>query len=408
VNILFLTHRLPYAPNRGDRARAYHLLRAMSGWADVHLVSLVHSRDEAAQQHLLSEAVRTLHVAPVTPIRNLIRAAARLPTAMPTTYSLLYAPAVGRLVAEVAARRNIDLVFCYCTGMGWALELPHLRDRPVVLDMVDVDSAKWADLASRSRPPRSWIFAREARRLRPIERHLALSSRLTLVVTEQEAVTLRGFAPDARIQVLGNGVDLERLRPRGDTLRDPAAIVFCGVMNYAPNVEGVRWFAREVLPLVREAHPGVTFTIVGSDPVEEVRRLVGLPGVEVTGAVPDVRPFLWRASVSVAPLFTARGVQNKVLEAVAAGVPAVVTPRVAAGLPGSLAGSYRVAQDPAGFAEAVTGLLNRAPGETIVTETTLSELSWDRRLAPLQSWLKGASVKDVEDPTRRLGPATTG
>jgi sugar transferase (PEP-CTERM/EpsH1 system associated) len=393
VNILFLTHRLPYAPNRGDRARAYHLLREMSGWSDVHLVSLVHSRDEADQQHLLRSLVRTVAVAPVTRYRNAVRAVALLPTSVPTTHSLLHAPAVARIVDEVAARERIDLVFCYCTGIAWALDLPALRGRPVVLDMVDVDSEKWAALVHRSRPPKSWIFARETRRLRPVERRLALSSRLTLVVTEHEAQILRAFAPGAQIQVLGNGVDLERLRPRGDTARDPRAVVFCGVMNYAPNVEGVLWFAREVLPMVRASNPGATFTIVGSDPVEDVRRLAAQPGIEVTGAVPDVRPYLWRASVSVAPLLTARGVQNKVLEAVAAGTPVIVTPPVAAGLPAALAGSCRVAESPAAFASALTEWLNRSPAEreSIVSQAALEPLSWERQLTPLRSWLQNAS-----------------
>jgi glycosyltransferase involved in cell wall biosynthesis len=267
----------------------------------------------------------------------------------------------------------------------YALE-PPLAGMPFVMDMVDVDSEKWAALARTARPPLRWVYAREARLLARFEAAATRKSLVTYVVNEREASSLRRLAgASASIEVLQNGVDLEYLAPPVN----PASscdVVFCGVMNYAPNVQGAMWLAREVWPRVRAARPEARLLLVGAGPT---RRLLDLPradsSIVVTGAVPDVRPYLWNGAVAAAPLLVARGVQNKVLEAVGAGLPAVVTPVVAGGLPVEIMAACRVAGSSEAFSQALLDLLALGPEQRrgIAVGADLQRLAWGPRLETL-------------------------
>ena len=207
MNILFLTHRLPYAPNRGDRVRAFHLLREMSGWAQVHLVSLVHDEEEAAHVGELRGLVESTTTRQVPHLKNKVLAAMSLPSGVPTTHTMLSAPGLAADVSALAARTAPDIVVCYCTGIAPLTSTPALSQTPLVLDMVDVDSEKWAAMARAAKPPMSWVYRREARTLARYEAKIALRARCTTVVTEREFQALRTLAPTARIEVVPNGVD---------------------------------------------------------------------------------------------------------------------------------------------------------------------------------------------------------
>jgi sugar transferase (PEP-CTERM/EpsH1 system associated) len=295
-------------------------------------VSLVHDAEEASHVSDLSSLAASVTAAAVPRARNLIRTAAFLPTSRPATHTMLDAPDLSGTVASLALR-SPDVVLGYCSGMARFAFEPSLAAKPFVLDMVDVDSAKWAEMARKESFPKSWIYAREARVLRTFEAAAARHASTTMVVTEKERQTMATIAPEASITIVPNGVDAARLRPPTPPAGEPV-VVFCGVMNYAPNEEGVVWFAREVWPLVIARVSNARFEIVGASPTRALQALAAtMPSVTIVGAVPDVAPYLWKAAVSVAPLLTARGVQNKVLEAVAAGLPTVVTPVVAEGLP---------------------------------------------------------------------------
>lgn len=395
MNILFLTHRLPYAPNRGDRVRAFHLLRHLARWANVHLVSLVHDDEEVSHVKEIDKSLaESITVGRVTHLGNRARAALALATPVPTTHTMLRAPGLADQIASVASRARPDVVICYCTGVGPLTATPSLAGVPLVLDMVDVDSKKWAALAQKASPPLSWIYRREARTLSRYEAEIARRAHCTTVVTPRESNALQKLAPGARIEVVPNGVDTEPLsRPPRD--RRPSDVVFCGVMNYQPNVDAVVWFAEQVWPGIRARKPEATFTVAGSDPDRRVRQLAALPGVEITGAVDDVRPYLWRATLSVAPLHTARGVQNKVLEAIAAGLPAVVTPVVAAGLPQEVHSACSVAETAETFAAKVLELLSadQAERDALVARADLGALSWERSLAKFRTIVKEAAAR---------------
>jgi polysaccharide biosynthesis protein PslH len=393
MRTLFLTHRLPYAPNRGDRIRAYHLLKAIAAFSEIDLVSFVHDEAEASSAGEL-EGIARVTTVPVVQARNLARAVVALPGTTPLTHVLLDSPGLGPALSAAAARRP-DLVFAYCSGMARCALEPPLEGLPFVLDMVDVDSQKWSALGASAWWPQRWIYRREARTLAAFEALATRRARTTLVVNDRERTALTALAPDGRVEVVENGVDLTAFRPPVDTGPNrTATVVFSGVMNYAPNESAVLWFATEVWPSIRDAVPGARFAIVGSSPTRAVMALSSADAsITVTGTVPDVRPFLWRASVSVAPLKVARGVQNKVLEALAAGLPVVVTSPVIEGVPDAARPGCRVTDDAALFAREVIQLLVGPQAElrALAASANLEPLSWERSLAPLRGILTAAA-----------------
>ncbi len=392
MRVLFLTHRLPYAPNRGDRVRAYHLLHELRTFADVDLVSLVHDDDEAGHVKDLETLATTVSAVRVSRTRGVINSALALPTSTPLSHTMLDDPDLAPAIERVVRANRPDVVVCFCTGIGHAVMDPPLAGIPLVLDMVDVDSAKWAALASTSGWPRSWIYRREARDLAAFEIEITRRAFATILTTEAERRTLQTMVPEARIDVIQNGVDATSLRPAGPPA-DSESVVFCGVMNYPPNEEGAVWLVGDVWPRVRKARPSARLTVVGANPTARVRALASdASGVSVTGYVDDVRPYLWGAAVAVAPLLTARGVQNKVLEAVAAGLPVVVTPVVFAGVPDEIRPACAMADGALALAEALIDLLESTPDDrrALSARGNVELISWEHRLAGLQLLLTHA------------------
>jgi len=392
MNVVFLTHRLPYAPNRGDRNRAYHLMKAMSQFANVSLFSLVTDDEEASHKDRVPFA-HDVTIAQVSKIRNLVRGAASLAGSRPLTHSLLNAPGIPAMLDHIVKEQRPDVVVAFCSGMTqFAMKAP-LAGLPLVIDMVDVDSAKWQLLATKTRGPLRWIYRREARTLQVFEAEASRVASATLVVNERERGTLARLAPGANVRVLQNGIDVDAFRPATPPAADPV-VIFCGVMNYYPNEEGVLWFSSQVWPLVRAARPDARFLVVGSSPTRAIRQLARTdPSIQVEGSVPSVQPYLHSAAVSVAPLRLARGVQTKVIEALAAGLPVVVTPIVSDGLPAeALPGCVRSPEDPGDFARAVLSLLELSPEARRQRAATarLDSLAWPEHTGMLKNILDTA------------------
>jgi sugar transferase (PEP-CTERM/EpsH1 system associated) len=364
------------------------MLREMSRFAEVSLVSLVHDRHEAAMVSEVPFARRVTGVR-TTSLRNRANGALRLWSARPLTHSLLDAPNLVDAVRRTVTGSKPDVAVAYCSGMARLAFHPALAHVPFVLDMVDVDSAKWARMADASGGIRKWIYQREARTLRQFEMKIVRHARTTLVVNERERDLLIELAPDARVVAIPNGIDLAAFAPS----REPRAssdVVFCGVMSYAPNVEGVCWFAQQVWPAVRAARPGARLVIVGADPARDVRALAADPSIEITGAVPAVQPHLWNAALAIAPLWMTQGLQNKVLEALAAGLPVVITPQVSAGLPEQARHGCVVVSAPAEFAAAVLQLLAATPERRRqqAESARLDQLTWSVQLERLEPILR--------------------
>ncbi len=399
MRVLFLTQRLPYPPNKGDRLRAFHIVRTLSAAAELEVVSLAHDDEELAQ----ADGLRRLFPARVTavrtdPARNYLRAAAALAGSRPLTHCLLDAPGILAVLRDIARDRPPDVVLAFCSSMArFALE-PPLNGFPLVLDFIDIDSLKWAALARTTGWPMRWIYRREAKYLARFEAHAARRSVSSIVVNERERDALVQIAPESDVHVVGLGVDLGNLRPKTAPTKEPR-VVFCGVMNYKPNVDGVLWFAREVWPRIVAQRPDATFVVVGSKPTESIRRLASEGnGIEVTGTVDDVREYLWGAAVSVAPLWTARGLQNKVLEALAAGLPTVITPEVFEGLPEGVHAGCRIAASALTFANEILTLLALGPLErrALAARASLDSLGWDMQMAPMRRILSDAVGKQTK------------
>ena len=392
LHVLFLTQRLPYAPNRGDRVRAYHMLRVLAPEADVTVASLVHDADEADEVGRLDGiAVRTI-VAPLPHFSNKVRAGLALASSRPLTGVLLDSPVLRPALVGLVAEHPPDVVLAYCSSMArFAIE-PPLDRFPLVIDMVDADSMKWRELGELARWPMNWVYQREARTLSALEATVMRRAHATVAVNAREVDYLRKLAPDARVDVLGVGVDFETFAPPGPPV-ESQTVVFCGVMDYVPNEAGAIWLARDVWPLVRRSCPTAQLRIVGSSPTGRVRALGNdAAGIVVTGSVPDVRPELWGAAVATAPLHTARGVQTKVLEAVAAGLPCVITSAVHEGLPIEITQACLVGDTAQAFAAAIVEQLRKTPGQRrALAKVDLTGLSWARRLKPLLPLLREAS-----------------
>jgi len=390
MRLVFLTHRLPFAPNRGDRIRAYHLLHTLASEHDVHLVSLVHDAEEAAAVKSLESVARTVTAIPVSRPARLAAAALSLAGDRPLTQVLLHSPAMVPALRSLIARERPEVAVAFCTAMARYTVEPPLAGVPWILDMVDVDSEKWRTMGEAG-GALSMVYRREARLLRAFERRAMTLASATTIVSERERVLLGRIAPESTSVVVPNGIDAQGFHPPGPPA-DSRDVIFCGVFNYGPNEAGARWLATEVWPMVTQELSGATLWLVGMHPTAAVRALTSDTTVRVTGAVPQVQPYLWRSAVAAAPLQLARGIQNKVLEALAAGLPCVVTPQVLEGLPDAVRPGCVAASSPAEFARALIQLLKLPADERRATagRADLARLGWKAQLAPMLDLVRHA------------------
>jgi sugar transferase (PEP-CTERM/EpsH1 system associated) len=362
--LLFLAHRIPYPPIKGEKIRAYHMLRRLSRDWVVNVGCIVDDPADLAHLPVMRELCAELR-APFLPggWRGAARALSRARPGSPLTLGWFHAPEMASWVREGLAAGRWDAGFVYSSALAPLLMGTSL---PRVLDLVDVDSAKWAAYAEEGgRFPMRAVWRREARTLLGFERRAALDYDRTLFVSAEEAAHFAAAAPDcaARLDHVDNGVELTRFAP-GEHHANPfgaaPALVFTGTMDYRPNVDAVSWFAREVLPLLRARNPAPEFWIVGANPSPAVLALGELPGVHVTGAVPDTRPYIGHAAACVAPLRIARGIQNKVLEAMAMARPVIASPQAFEGVRATPGRDLLVADGAAETAERIGEVLDGA------------------------------------------------
>ena len=328
LKILYLCHRLPYPPDKGERIRAFHMVSGLARRHRVHLLAL--DDGAGADAGPLRQLCERVEVFPLSRPAAYLRAALGALRPRPLSLSFFESAAMAQRLRELVRGERFDAMVVYCSAMAPYAELaPEL---PAVLDMVDVDSAKWAQYARFAPIPLRPVYALEARRLRRYEASRADRFQRVVLATGNETRLYKAFAPGARVETVLSGVDFDFFQ-RFDLPRAARpTLVFTGQMDYFANVDGVVHFARKVFPRLRQRFPELQLLVVGRSPVPAVRDLGELPGVQVTGAVGDVRPFLARAWAFVAPLRIAQGVQNKVLEAMASELPVACSERVLAGL----------------------------------------------------------------------------
>ncbi|HEX4736174.1 MAG TPA: TIGR03087 family PEP-CTERM/XrtA system glycosyltransferase [Allosphingosinicella sp.] len=386
-DILFLAHRIPYPPDRGDKIRSWHLLRHLATLARVHLACFADDEADAARLPALREALKGRLGEARVEIRRTGKAVAgarALLEGRPVSLTLFDSASLRDFVRRLLATRDIGTIFAFSGQM--AQFVPARAKQRFVMDFGDMDSEKFAAYAGEG-GLMAPIHRREARTLFAFERRVAARADVSLFVSEAEAALFREkvHLPGADIRAIQNGVDLRFYNPAVPVAPAEAPhplLVFTGQMDYAPNIDAVSWFAHEVLPKL----PGATFAIVGRDPPEAVRKLAG-ERVIVTGAVDDVRAWLAAADMVVAPLRIARGIQNKVLEAMAMAKPVVASPAAFEGIAAEPGRDLIVADSADEQADAIAGLLadpERAAAIGIAARRRMEEgYRWEAQLAPL-------------------------
>ncbi len=385
-DLLFLCHRIPYPPDKGEKIRAWHVLAHLARRWRIHLGCLADEPPPLAHITALREVCADVLCLPVGRRLQRARGLWRARAGAPLSVGCFDDARLHRWVASKVAS-GAATAFAYSAAMApYVLRAAGLRRR--VLDMVDVDSEKWRAYAARGAWPRRLLCSREARTLLAFERQVAAQVDRTLFVSEAEAARFVALAPELaqRVGWIDNGVDLDRFAPgRYDDPLPPGRrhVVFTGTMDYRPNIDAVAWFAAHVLPLL----PDACFTIVGANPAAEVRRLAALPGVVVTGRVADVRPYLAHAAAVVAPLRIARGIQNKVLEAMAIGRPVVASLAAFEGIDARPGRDLLVADGAAAMAARVGEVLRgEHPGLGAAARTAMQRrYAWDHVLAGLDA-----------------------
>ena len=397
-DLLLLIHRIPYPPNKGDKIRSYRLLQHLAQHYRVHLATFVDDEDDWQHVARVEALCASSYFARLNPRMARVRSLGALLGNRALSFDYYRDAALGAWVDTAVRTHHIGRVVVFSSPMAQYAEA--LVQARRVIDFCDVDSDKWRQYADKKSWPMSALYAHEARQLLRYERKVAASFDASLLVSEPEAQLLRRLAPESaqRIGFVNNGVDTAYFTPHGidgKPYDNPysagdQALVFCGAMDYWPNVDAVSWFARELFPAIRARHPQARFIIVGARPSAEVQQLASLPGVMVTGTVPDVRPFVAWASVCVAPLRIARGIQNKVLEAMSMARTVVVTPQALEGITAQAGRDLLLGEDGAAFQACVDAALTAPDPAMGQAARALVETlyGWSANLAPVVSLLE--------------------
>jgi polysaccharide biosynthesis protein PslH len=392
--ILFLAHRVPWPPDRGDKIRSHHILNKLKTMAPVHVGAFADDARDMEFAEAERAGLASLHVE----LRNKpqwiagVEALARGTAVSLTSFG---SRAMQDYVDATLARGNISHIFVFSGQM--AQYVPADFAGRLVMDFVDVDSAKFESYADEGSVFMRWVHEREGEKLAEFEAEIAKRANASLFVSEAEAKLFRQRSGAKNVDALGNGIDtvfydpaakFKKLHP---VFPDPL-IVFTGQMDYRPNIEAVADFAQNAMPAIRAAHPETSFAIVGRNPTEAVSALSALPDVQVTGAVDDVRTWLAAADVVVAPLRIARGIQNKVLEAMAMARPVVASSAAAEGIDAKKGEHFMVAKSVAEEAKMVSALLSDTAARLrlgkAAREHVVAEYGWDKQLAALDRIMK--------------------
>ncbi|GAA5160655.1 TIGR03087 family PEP-CTERM/XrtA system glycosyltransferase [Viridibacterium curvum] len=399
--LLYLVHRIPFPPNKGDKLRSFNLLKFLAQHYEVHLGCFVDYAEDMQHVPALDEFCASVHVEQIQPSLGKLLSMRGLLTGEALTLPYYRSASMAKWVRDCVTQRNIREAVVFCSSMAqYTQALPDLH---CVVDFVDVDSAKWTRYAQERSGPMAWLYRREGARLADFERAVAQQCAASVLVSEAEAALFREVAPasTSRIHAISNGVNAELYAPSSALVSPYAAddlpVVFTGAMDYWPNIDAVCAFADEVWPAIAERWPRARFCVVGMNPSDAVKALATRERITVTGTVPDVRPWLQHARVVVAPLRIARGVQNKILEAMAMARPVVASATCAVGVGAERGGEFLVADSTQDWLDAVGGLLADAAAADTMGQRArariLADFSWE---AHLKAFLKLLAKDDAE------------
>jgi sugar transferase (PEP-CTERM/EpsH1 system associated) len=400
-DLLFLAHRIPYPPNKGDKIRSWNFLRHLAQKRRVHLGCFIDDPTDREHIGVLRDICGECCFVDLHPRRSRLLSARGLLTGAPLTLPYYASGALRSWVRGVVERCRPQQLFFFSSAMA-QFDPPTAYPARRVIDIVDVDSQKWTEYAGRQPWPLSWVYAREGRTLLRFERDVARRMDASLFVSPAETQLFAGLAPESagKLHAVNNGVDTAYFSP--DRRYDdpfPAgtrALVFTGAMDYWPNIDAVAHFAEAMMPRIRAAVPGASFWIVGSNPARTVTDLAARPGIVVTGRVPDVRPYIAHAAAVVAPLRIARGIQNKVLEAMAMAKTVIASPQAAEGIEGRDGRDLLVPPTADAFVDAATAMLRGAAADlgAPARSYVLATYNWQKSLDKLDFILDGRDSRE--------------
>jgi sugar transferase (PEP-CTERM/EpsH1 system associated) len=396
MNILYLCHRIPFPPNKGDKIRSYHHIKYLSQHHTVFLACLIDDPDDWQYVDSLRSMCQVVEVVGRTGFQKWLRGGKGFLGGQPLSLGAFFVPALQEKVNGLLEQESIDRIVIFSSPM--AEYVRHVSSIPKIIDFVDMDSEKWRAYAQVKPFPLSLLYRTEADRLGQYELDMATICQESLVISQEETHVLRERSNQMIVpKVIPNGVDYVYFSPPSDVQRTKPIIVFTAAMDYFPNVDGVLFFCQEILPHIHKMIPNTQLLVVGRNPVSALRRLAErMPQVQVTGTVPDVRPYLSEAMVAIAPLRIARGIQNKILEAMAMELPVVGTTSAFQGLAVASENGICVADDPREFADAVVKLLGnpeRARTYGIsARQIVTSHYGWSDILQEFEQILIGVTV----------------
>jgi sugar transferase (PEP-CTERM/EpsH1 system associated) len=360
MKILYICHRFPFPPKRGGKIRPFNMIRHFSGQGHkVTVCSLSRTPAEAKEGEGIRNHCEHFEMASVSNSIQVIRMVARLPLVTPSSMGFFYSPDLQRRIDNLLSTEQFDLIFVHCSSVAQYVE--NVQGIPKILDFGDMDSQKWLEYANYKPFPLSLGYRLEGKKMEAAEKRLAKKFDMCTATTRAEWETLNSYRTALKTDWFPNGVDAEYFKPDGGGY-DPDTLSFIGRMDYYPNQECMFDFCRNTLPLIQARRPQAKLMIVGADPSPAVKKLEELPGVTVTGSVPDVRPFILRSAAMVAPLNIARGTQNKILEAMAMGVPVVTSPAGAGGVDAENEAHFLIGNSPKTYADACLRIMS-APDE---------------------------------------------
>lgn len=399
--LLFLAHRIPYPPDKGDKIRAWNFLEHLAQRYKVHLGCFIDDPHDWRFTDVLRRICSECCFVHLRPDIARLRSLRALPGGHPLTLAYYSDRKLHRWARDIMSRPELAMAFVYCSAM--TQYVPARPGRPLrrIADIVDVDSEKWLEYADRTAGPRRWLYRREGATLRRVERRITSAFDLTIVATSAEMTLLQELAPEARDRVacVRNGVDGDYFSPdrpyESPYPRGVAPLVFVGAMDYWPNVDAVCHFAQAVFPLIREHLPGTPFFVVGAKPSYEVGALTSAHDIVVTGRVADVRPYLAHASAVVAPLRIGRGVQNKVLEGMAMGKPVIASAKALAGINVDIENDVFLADTPGAFAQATCRAVTTDAGTAVgrnARKRVMADYAWSTSFEQLDALLKGRKL----------------
>jgi polysaccharide biosynthesis protein PslH len=357
-SLLFLSQRIPYPPNKGEKIRYFHIFEHVRSTYDIYLGCLVD--DLSDREHLPTVRARCADAcfAMLDRRRAKIACLRGFLSGEPLSVTFYRNRQLAAWVRRVLRDVRPEVIFVCSSNMAPYVLDCRERDRTFIVDLVDVDSEKWRAYATTASPAMRWVHRREWRRTAELEARILRESDRSTFVSNDEAALFARLHPEGsgKICAVSNGVDHVYFSPTPARpppfATDNVNFVFTGTMDYPPNVDAVTWFADAIFPIVRQRAPEAQFHIVGANPAPKVQALAARDGIFVTGRVADVRPYIANAAAAVAPLRIARGIQNKVLEAMAMARPVVVTPEGLEGIDAVPGTEVLLARTPEAFATA--------------------------------------------------------